>query len=125
MQENPRTIILTEAGNLAGTEEVPGKAGSHSGKVELLRLPPGTVTNVEYLHLLLFLQYTVYDAIHVRLMAVEQVPQFAFGARDRTPVWMFLQAEDVILESAVPFQRRFGGLGVNSREEFGQVAFSP
>src|ERR1019366_2417671 len=27
IQENPRTIILTEAASLAGTEEVPGQAG--------------------------------------------------------------------------------------------------
>ena len=71
------------------------------------------MANVKHLYPLLPFQSTEDHTKDVWLVSVKQVSKLVVLKRDRTTVWHLFQAENRLLESLVPFQRRIGTLGVD------------
>lgn len=82
------------------------------------------VADVEHLDLSLSLQDTVYNPINMRLTAIEQLSQFAARAHCGAPVRPFIQAENCLLETQVPFQSRRGMPCLDFLIRLGQVALA-
>lgn len=82
-----------------------------------LKPPPCAVADVQHSHLFLLFQYAVYRAINVWLVTVQQVPELVTFGCHRTTIRLFLQAENRLLESAIPFQCRIGMFSVDLTEQ--------
>ena len=97
----------------------PNTALSHIGPFELL---PCAVADVEHFHPLLLLQHAVYRAVNMRLVAVQQMPEFVSLRRHRASVRLFLQAENRLLEPQIPFQGCVRMFSVNLPVQVDEIA---
>jgi hypothetical protein len=77
---------------------------------------------MEHVNPLPFLNNTKYDAIDVRLVAVEEMAELRFLRRHRAAVWQFFQAENSFLVPSVPLQGCIGLLGIDLPEQAYKIA---
>jgi hypothetical protein len=68
---------------------------------------------MKHINLFAFLQDTVYHAIDVRLVAIEQVPEIRILACHWAAVRISLEAKDCFFKAPIPFQSGVGILDVN------------
>ena len=76
---------------------------------------------VQHFNSSLSFEDTVNDAIHVRLVAVEQVPKLVILRCRRASVWVFFQGEYSLLELYIPFQGGVRMLGLDLPVDVGKV----
>lgn len=75
------------------------------------------MADMQHLNVLLLFHDAVDHAIHVRLVAVQQMPEFAIFARCGAPIRVAFEAENRLLETAIPFQGSAGMFGVDFRKQ--------